>query len=94
MSVNFFPCDFCGESICDCGPYKHCPGECGRRYCDWECAEGHGITEDRDGEFTLCEYCSGKNVQDRELIEYLLGRLGVTREQAAKDIYAQAKEKQ
>ena len=40
MSVDFFDCVVCGESVCECGDYVGC--ECGRQWCSDECAEEDG----------------------------------------------------
>jgi hypothetical protein len=37
MSVDWFDCDVCRESICDCEDYVSC--DCGRNWCSDECAE-------------------------------------------------------
>ena len=41
MSVDWFDCDVCRESICDCGDYESC--NCGKHWCSEECAEVDGF---------------------------------------------------
>ena len=41
MSVDFFDCDVCGESVCECGDYVSC--DCGKQWCSDECAEEDGF---------------------------------------------------
>lgn len=57
MSVDFYACDRCGDTFCDCGDYVKCnegKGGCGRNWCDDECAEADGYKR---------EYCKlGKEV--------------------------------
>jgi len=43
MSVDFFDCVVCGESVCECGDFERC--ECGRKWCSFECAEEDGFKE-------------------------------------------------
>lgn len=51
MSVDFFDCDSCGESVCECGPYVRCEG-CDNKFCT-TCHKGKGLREDDlDGEDT------------------------------------------
>jgi len=43
MSVDFFDCIVCGESVCECGDFERC--ECGRKWCSLECAYEDGFKE-------------------------------------------------
>jgi hypothetical protein len=92
VGVEFFPCAACGESICDCGRYEQCG--CGRRWCDLKCAaedgyaEGEGVDpECWDGfrETWTCAYCRLENFEDGELLNHLLRRYNLTREQVVED---------
>ena len=56
MSVDFFDCDVCGESVCECGDFESC--ECGKKWCSLECAE-----EDK----FIGEHCKlGYDTEDNE----------------------------
>jgi len=44
MSVDFFDCVVCGESVCECGDFESC--ECGRKWCSLECAVTDGFKEE------------------------------------------------
>ena len=77
MGVDFFPCDGCGESICDCGSYTRCG--CGRRWCDDDCAVK---TDHYDSETDTCKFCRDEDVEDYILQPFLLKKLGWTREEA------------
>lgn len=44
MSVDFFDCKVCGESVCECGDFVSC--ECGNKWCSEECAEEDGYKEE------------------------------------------------
>jgi len=70
MSVDFFDCDVCGRSICDCGDYVSC--ECGKNWCSEECAESDGYeriscklgydVDDNECEDSCC--CCDNQVED------------------------------
>lgn len=88
MGVSFFPCDVCGESICDCGMYYHC--SCGRRWCSKDCALDDGYIDestfdyecdDAKAEPDTCKFCRGEDVDTIELLAYALTRLGLTRQE-------------
>ncbi len=76
MGVDFFPCDNCGESICDCGDYKRCNDMCGRRWCDKKCASEDGYKPDNgdedDMEGGTCKFCRNEDVEDGPLLHFLL----------------------
>jgi hypothetical protein len=76
MGVAWFPCDACGESVCDCGPYTRCG--CGRRWCDYKCAaeDEHRSNDDDEG---TCKFCRGEDVENAELFAFLMGYHGVSR---------------
>lgn len=79
MGVEFFPCDYCHESICDCGDYKRC--ECGRRWCDLKCAEKDGyVQEDEDGEEKSCSFCRNEAAEDSDLFNFLLKKYNLERD--------------
>lgn len=40
MGVEFYTCNYCGETFSDCGGFVGC--ECGTKWCDDECAEADG----------------------------------------------------
>lgn len=82
MGVDFFPCDYCGESICDCGRYTKC--ECGRRWCNMKCAGQDGFSQVEDGEWT-CSFCRNEEFEDSTLLSFLLKRYDLTREQVVQE---------
>ena len=47
MGVEFYTCNYCGETFSDCGGFVGC--ECGIKWCDDECAEADGY---------ISEHCS------------------------------------
>lgn len=92
MGVDFFPCDSCGESICDCGSYEYCG--CGRRWCDLKCAEKDGYREvegvdpvawDGGRETWTCAYCRYESFEDSALLNHLLKRYNLTRDQVVQE---------
>jgi hypothetical protein len=84
MGVDFFQCDGCGETICDCGSYERCEGECGRRWCERKCADMDGADEDY-----VCKYCREEDVEDGVLLKFLLKHYKLT-EKKAKKMYFKA----
>jgi len=92
MGVDFLICDICHESFPDCGDFVSC--DCGGRFCSSECAqiddcvydEDGEPVEDEDGDFIIgeetCVLCRGEALTDQDLIEFLLKKLSLTREQA------------
>lgn len=89
MGVDFFPCDRCGETICDCGSWITCNGEdCGRRWCSVECACEDGYifdSEEDENDAETCNFCRNEEAEDSTLLHYLLTRYNLTREQVLKE---------
>jgi hypothetical protein len=86
MGVDFFPCDYCGEAICDCGSYEKC--ECGRRWCDDKCAKGDGYlsySDDDEIDEPSCKYCRREEAEDSELLDYLLRHYNLSRDKVLED---------
>lgn len=91
MGVDFFPCNSCKEIICDVGDYIYCE-ECGRTWCDEECGEHDRLiltpcddcdTEEEAeehgcGEY-VCGYCRNVMATDKELLDYVLKKLGISK---------------
>lgn len=77
MSVDFFECDACGETVCECGPHKRCDGECGRKWCNRKCAEVDGADEDY-----VCKYCRNEDIEDGPLLQFILEHFKLTEEDA------------
>lgn len=91
MGVDFFPCSYCGESICDCGEYKSCDG-CYRKYCDNNCAKNDGCTENEYGDVDyLCKYCLKQDATDEELLVFMLKKHKTTRAKALKEYLGRKK---
>jgi hypothetical protein len=81
MSVEFFECASCSETLCDCGDFTRC--DCGRKWCDDDCAKEDGWRDDEDANSRsrgTCSYCRREVAEDWELLAFALTRLGVTRE--------------
>jgi len=61
MSVDYYSCDRCGDTYCDCGHYVTCEvdaGGCGRHWCSDKCANEDGYVE--------CSCKLGKDLDDRQ----------------------------
>jgi hypothetical protein len=89
MSIDFFPCDRCQRTVCDAGPYIRCNEECCKRWCTKACAEKDGMRKDEDDDRT-CNFCREEDVDDEVLLPFLLGKLGITI-QEAKEMYLSEK---
>lgn len=85
MGVDFFPCNYCGESICDAGDYEQCNEDCYRRWCDDKCAEQDGYRYDEESGDCTCKYCRDEDLDDHVLLDYLLKRFGISRQDAVEE---------
>lgn len=79
MGVDFYPCNSCGETFCDCGVYVGC--DCGNKWCDTECAEEEGYQYNEETRDSSCSYCRKEDFEDSELLRYVLRKSGITREE-------------
>lgn len=85
MGVDFYSCHHCEKTFADCGYYINCGNYCGRVWCSDECAEAEGVTTDEDtNEESPCSFCSKDNVEDYELLRFVLKKFKLTREKALK----------
>lgn len=95
MGVDFFPCDRCGESICDCGPYERCSDNCGRRWCSMECAKADGYNpDDEERQDDSCNFCRLEDVEDGPLLHFVLKLHNMTLEQAKEKYLIWAREQE
>ncbi len=77
MNVESFPCHYCKESICDCSGYVKC--RCGNKWCEGtDCADKEGHSK----ETRTCSFCRMEDVEDKDLVTFLLKKLRLTRQQA------------
>lgn len=83
MSVDYTDCARCGESICDCGDDWNYCSECGRIICN-DCLVKPWEEDEETGDMSkeCCPYCSGTEVHNNDLLEFLLKRDNMTREVA------------
>jgi len=81
MGVDFYACNYCGETFCDVGDFVSC--DCGNKWCCEECAKEEGFTEEIKNEYGegTCKYCREEDFIDSELLEYALVGLKLTREE-------------
>src|SRR6185369_10630827 len=80
MGVDFFPCDYCGESICDCGSYEQCNDHCYRRWCSKVCAASDGYLDAEEYYDRSCSYCRLEEARDEQLFKFLLEKNNWKRE--------------
>ena len=96
MGVDWITCAICSENFPDCGPNGHCANceswLCGS--CHDEQVEKYGNPEEGsdeaanygDSAAAKCDLCSGLIVQDDDVIEYLLAKAGMTKDQVVAEI--------
>lgn len=90
MGVDFYTCqnDDCRETFCDAGYYFSC--YCGYHYCSNECGARQYDEDDEDK--SSCIRCRREFIDDGELVHFLLGKLGLTREAAVLMLKEESKE--
>lgn len=85
MSTDYRTCE-CGETFADCADgVVFC--NCGMAWCSEECAAVDGYREEvvthEDGseeEIRSCNFCRGDDFSDKELLEFVVSALGVSRD--------------
>lgn len=80
MGVEYFDCPFCGETICDSGDFSRCD------MCEEIMCEECGDNRKKHGKI-VCDYCLEKTVSDDDMIEFLLEKCELSREEAVKLFY-------
>lgn len=101
MGVDFFSCDGCGESICDCGSYIKCR-KCEHRWCDLTCAiknGGYKYNDDEDDddydddyEEQSCKFCRKEEAEDSDLLNFLIKKYKLNRKTVVQ-LYFESKDK-
>lgn len=76
MGIDFLVCSECETGFPDVDDYKFC--ECGRDWCDGECAEKGGL--ENNYEDTSCKYCREEDYEDKVLLDFVIEREGISRE--------------
>lgn len=84
MGVDFYTCATCEYNFPDCGPYFGC--SCGEHFCSAKCG-GKQLEpppdEDKDWEeITTCVLCRLESATDRDMVNFLLKKLGLRYEEA------------
>lgn len=96
MGVDWYPCNYCGETFPDCGDYVSC--SCGKHWCCYECASEEGFDEveiECEGDYEECDnetcvdeeenkscsYCRKEIFEDSEVLEFMLSYYSTTREE-------------
>lgn len=98
MGIDYYSCDYCGKSFPDCCNYEYC--NCGKHWCSEHCAELAGLEVNRELEecddfseemngYKTCQYCRKEDVEDYNLVDFLLNKLEITREEAVKEYYSE-----
>ena len=88
MGIDYLVCDHCGEAFPDVCDHYYCDG-CGRVFCSY-CAEEAGLKfyddEDCCCEVESCIYCRKEAFDDNALLNYLLKKYNITREDVEKEL--------
>jgi hypothetical protein len=93
MGVDFYSCELCGEVFPDCGAYGHCTG-CEATLCEGcrdKMVDKYGAYDEEDGCYSsydplFCNDCHISVVHDKDIMEYLLRKLALSREDVEKSI--------
>jgi hypothetical protein len=89
MGVDFYTCANCSYNFPDCGEYFGC--SCGEHFCSTKCGGMQVIQEESPPEVDddhyreemySCILCRKETATDHDLLHFILGKYGVTREQA------------
>ena len=92
MGVDFYTCqnEECGYNYPDCGYFFTCTS-CESRFCSDDCG-GRQYVEDENGDRiesqewcgyeTTCILCRKESVSDRDMVCFLLKKMGLTYDQA------------
>ena len=83
MGIDYCVCSECEQGFPDVIDYEYCG--CGREWCGEECAELGGLRKeyDDDGDYDengTCKYCRKEDFEDGELLDFILNREGIRRE--------------
>ncbi len=62
MGIDYYPCEHCGDTFCDCGDYISCKN-CKREYCV-DCEDEVKPVRGEGGIVKSCAYCRGEIVSD------------------------------
>lgn len=87
MGLSFYTCHNCGDvSINDCVRCGEGEGTCDNVWCSTECAEEDGWQSEggydpsSEEYYSNCNYCRLEVVEDYELLNYALKKLGLSRD--------------
>ena len=79
MGVDFYSCHYCDETFPDCASdLVWC--DCGAHFCSSSC--GQSIKAENPDEPDTCRICRHEYIPDQRLLEFLLPKLSLTREEA------------
>lgn len=88
MSSRYFICPICERAFdTTCSVCCH---DCGMNWCSEECALEAGaiVTDELDSDLYLCRACQGLEVDDYDLLRFLLEKVGMAREEAERECLA------
>lgn len=83
MGVSFYTCEACNRTFPDCRAHFQCYS-CSSLFCSDECG-GKQVYRESPPEYeelTNCIFCRMEVVTDRDLLQFALKRLNLTRDQA------------
>lgn len=85
MSIDYYTCTICHEIFPDCGKFFSC--DCGYNYCSDECGDRG---DNWDAGEKDCQICRKEYVLDGTLIQFLLKKLSLTRDEATELYFEEA----
>ena len=88
MGVSYYTCANCSYNFPDCGDYFSC--DCGEHFCSDECGERETSEvyckdDEEDVEVQSCSICRGDVVPDDKLMEFMLQKYNVSKEDITKE---------
>lgn len=80
MGIDFYTCSYCDETFPDCGRYFRC--DCGRMFCSDECGKRDIPATYNDDCQNTCCICRDEYILDEILLNFLLEKFSLTKEEA------------
>jgi|TARA_Y100000310_G_scaffold127848_3_gene126993 hypothetical protein len=96
MGVDWLTCGICSENFPDCEEYYNC-AKCENKVCkncyDDQLSTYSKVEEDSDGAnyfgedaLSECGSCTKSIIRDRDIVEYLLNKIGMTEEKVIEEM--------
>jgi hypothetical protein len=96
MSVDFYPCNHCKRVFTDCSDsHVRCRDACERKWCSIDCALEDGFdfgSNPEDIQSCSCSFCRDEDANDSDLLNFLMKKYTLTREDVLKMYFEERKE--